>query len=35
MELGTEDWAIPARVFENIRPAVMAGFAKLVELLKK
>jgi len=27
--------AMPAKVSENIRPIVMAGFAKLVELVKK
>ena len=27
--------AIPAKVFENIRPRAMAGLAKLVELVKK
>ena len=35
MKLGTEDGAMPAKVFENIRPMVMAGFAKLVEEVKK
>jgi hypothetical protein len=34
-KLGTEEGAIPAKEFENIRPTVMAGFAKLVELVKK
>ena len=35
MKLGTEDGAIPANVLENILPTVMAGLAKLVELVKK
>ena len=35
MKLGTEDGAIPAKVFENMRPMVMAGLAKLVEEVKK
>ena len=35
MKLGTDDGAIPAKVLENIRPTVMAGLAKLVELVKK
>jgi len=26
---------LPAKVFENVRPTVMAGLAMLVELLKK
>ena len=34
-KLGTDDGAIPAKVSENIRPTVMAGLAKLVELVKK
>jgi hypothetical protein len=34
-KLGTEEGAMPAKLFENIRPAVIAGFAKLVELQKK
>ena len=33
-KLGTDDGAIPANVFEK-RPTVMAGLAKLVELVKK
>ena len=28
-------WAMPAKVLLNIRPTVMAGLAKLVELVKK
>jgi hypothetical protein len=32
---GTEDGAIPANDRENMRPTVMAGLAKLVELVKK
>ena len=32
---GTEAGAIPAKVLENMRPMVIAGFAKLVELVKK
>ena len=32
---GTDAGAIPANVFENIRPTLIAGFAKLVELVKK
>src|ERR1039457_7017408 len=35
MKPGTEDGAIPAKVSENIRPAAMAGLAKLVEDVKK
>ena len=35
MKLGADDGAMPAKVFENIRPTVMAGLAKLVELVKK
>ena len=35
MKLGTEEGAMPAKVSENIRPMVMAGLAKLVELVKK
>ena len=35
MKTGTDDGAIPAKVFENIRPTVIAGLAKLVELVKK
>ena len=34
-KLGTDDGAIPAKVLENMRPTVMAGLAKLVELVKK
>ena len=32
---GTEDGAMPAKVLENMRPTVIAGLAKLVELVKK
>jgi hypothetical protein len=35
MKEGADDGAIPAKVFENMRPTVMAGLAKLVELVKK
>ena len=35
MKAGAEDGAIPAKVLENIRPKVIAGLAKLVELVKK
>ena len=35
MKFGTEEGAMPAKVLENIRPTVMAGLAKLVELVKK
>ena len=35
MKLGTDEGAIPAKLFENMRPTVMAGLAKLVELVKK
>jgi hypothetical protein len=35
MKLGTDDGAMPANVLENIRPTVIAGLAKLVELVKK
>jgi hypothetical protein len=35
MQDGTEERAIPANVLENVRPTVMAGLAKLVELVKK
>ena len=35
MNPGIDDGAIPANVFENRRPTVMAGLAKLVELVKK
>ena len=31
----TDDGAIPANEFENIRPTVIAGLAKLVEDVKK
>src|SRR5271167_1925997 len=32
---GADDGAMPAKVLEKTRPTVMAGFAKLVELVKK
>jgi len=32
---GTEEGAMPAKVFEKIRPTVIAGLAKLAELVKK
>ena len=32
---GTEAGAMPAKVSENIRPTLIAGLAKLVELVKK
>jgi hypothetical protein len=32
---GTDAGAIPANVFEKIRPTLIAGFAKLLELVKK
>ena len=35
INVGAEEGAIPAKVAENIRPTVMAGVAKLVELVKK
>ena len=35
MKLGTDDGAIPANVLLRERPMVMAGLAKLVELVKK
>ena len=35
MNTGAEDGAIPAKVLENMRPTVIAGLAKLVELVKK
>ena len=35
MNDGADDGAIPAKVLENIRPMVIAGLAKLVELVKK
>ena len=35
MKAGTEDGAIPAKLLENMRPTVIAGFAKLVEEVKK
>ncbi len=35
MNPGTDDGAMPANVFENIRANVTAGFAKLVDDVKK
>jgi hypothetical protein len=35
MKPGTDDGAIPAKVLEKIRPTVIAGLAKLAELVKK
>ena len=35
MNPGTDDGAMPANVLEKMRPMLMAGFAKLVELVKK
>ena len=35
MKPGTDAGAMPANVFENIRPTVIAGLAKLAELVKK
>ena len=35
MNAGTDAGAMPAKVFENMRPTLMAGLAKLVELVKK
>jgi hypothetical protein len=35
MKLGADAGAMPAKVFENIRPMAIAGLAKLVELVKK
>ena len=35
MNGGTDDGAMPAKLSENIRPTVIAGLAKLVELVKK
>ena len=35
MNVGTDAGAMPAKVFENIRPIVIAGLAKLVEEVKK
>jgi len=32
---GAADGAMPANVSEKIRPIVIAGFAKLAELVKK
>ena len=35
MKFGTDEGAMPANVLENMRPTVIAGLAKLVELVKK
>ncbi len=35
MKADADDGAIPAKVLEKMRPTVMAGLAKLVELVKK
>ena len=35
MNAATDDGAMPAKVFGNIRPNVTAGFAKLVDEVKK
>ena len=35
MNPGTDDGAMPANVFESIRANVTAGFAKLVDDVKK
>src|SRR5271166_2284709 len=35
MNAGADEGAMPAKVFENIRPTVIAGLAKLVEEVKK
>ena len=35
MNAGTDAGAIPANVLENMRPIVIAGLAKLAELVKK
>ena len=35
MKAGTEAGAIPAKVLEKMRPMLMAGLAKLAELVKK
>src|SRR6185312_12798567 len=35
MNQGAAPGAIPAKVLENMRPTVIAGLAKLVELVKK
>jgi hypothetical protein len=35
MKLGTAAGAMPAKVSENTRPTLIAGLAKLVELVKK
>ena len=35
MKTGTDAGAMPAKVSENIRPMLIAGFAKLAEDVKK
>jgi hypothetical protein len=35
MNPGTAAGAIPANVFEKMRPTLIAGLAKLIELAKK
>jgi hypothetical protein len=35
MKAGTEAGAMPANVLESVRPMVIAGLAKLAELVKK
>ena len=35
MNAAADDGAMPAKVFKNIRPNVIAGFAKLVDEVKK
>ena len=35
MKAGTEAGAMPAKVSEKTRPMLMAGFAKLVELVNQ
>jgi hypothetical protein len=35
MKLQTDEGAMPAKVFENIRPTVIAGLAKLADDVKK
>ncbi len=35
MKVGADEGAMPAKLLENMRPTVMAGLAKLVELVKK
>jgi hypothetical protein len=35
MKAAAEEGAMPEKVLENIRPTVMAGLAKLVELVNQ